>query len=51
MSNVVEAHVDVVMLPVWRRAQCETPSGDSLPDRRSQEIAEARPSATEERSR
>lgn len=29
MSNIVETHVDVVMLPIWRRAQCETSSDGS----------------------
>lgn len=30
-SDVVEAHVDVAMLPIWRRPQCKVPSEDQFP--------------------
>ena len=30
-SGVVEAHVDVAMLPIWRRPQCKVPSEDRVP--------------------
>jgi hypothetical protein len=33
-SNVAEARVDVFIRPFWRRAQCETPSGESAGDGR-----------------
>lgn len=33
-SNVAEARVDVLIRPFWRRAQCETPSGESAGDGR-----------------